>query len=202
MTGKSQQIKKPETQAPQQITPLSADQWGKLHWLAAFVWVLPKKLRYRFFSHFHSELRQFFSQEHKPEVSKEATMSLRVPFSGEIWLQGRTLRPTVRWVCSLSVSVGEQTINAVLELRRSPNGRTSVSILNGEAVVNALVTAVKKMSPNEQSWLWAFLDEALLDYEDYLMATDPELKRELEARLGEETVPFEELWLEVLKERE
>ncbi|MFA0747396.1 hypothetical protein [Fervidibacter sp.] len=51
-------------------------------------------------------------------------------------------------------------------------------------------------------WLWAFLDEALLDYEDCLMATDPELKRELEARLREETVPFEELWLEVSRERE
>jgi hypothetical protein len=48
-------------------------------------------------------------------------------------------------------------------------------------------------------WLWAFLDEALLDYEDCLMATDPELKRELEARLREETVPFEELWLAVFK---
>jgi len=51
-------------------------------------------------------------------------------------------------------------------------------------------------------WLWAFLDEALLDYEDCLMATDPELKRELEARLREETVPFEELWLAVSRERE
>jgi hypothetical protein len=46
------------------------------------------------------------------------------------------------------------------------------------------------------------LDEALLDYEDCLMATDPELKRELEARLREETVPFEELWLVVSRERE
>jgi hypothetical protein len=81
---KSQQVEKPETQAPQQITPLSADRWEKLHWLAAFIWVLPKKLRYRFFFHFHDELRQFFSQEHKPEVSEKATMSLRVPFSGEI----------------------------------------------------------------------------------------------------------------------
>jgi hypothetical protein len=201
-TEKSQQAEKPETQAPQQITPLSADRWEKLHWLAAFIWVLPKKLRYRFFSHFHDELRQFFSQEHKPEVSEKATMSLRVPFSGEIWLQGRALHPTVRWLCSLSVSAGEQTINAELELRRSPNGRVSASVLNGEAVVNALVTAVKQMSPDEQNWLWAFLDEALLDYEDYLMATDPELKRELEARLREETVPFEELWLAVSRERE
>jgi hypothetical protein len=201
-TIKTQQVEACEMEITQRPFPLSADLWEKLNWLVALIWMLPKRLRYRFFSHFHAELRQFFSQERRQRVSDKASVSLQILLSGELWLQGETLHPIIRWVGTISVSAGERTINAELELRRSPNGRVSVSVLNGETVVNALVTAVKQMPPNEQNWLWAFLDEALLDYEDYLIATDSELKRELGERLREETVSFEELWQEILRERE
>lgn len=48
-----------------------------------------------------------------------------------------------------------------------------------------LVAAVKAMTEAERDFLWALMDEALADYEDHLLATDPELIREHEEALRE-----------------
>lgn len=41
------------------------------------------------------------------------------------------------------------------------------------------------MTEAERDFLWALMDEALADYEDHLLATDPELIREHEEALRE-----------------
>jgi hypothetical protein len=41
------------------------------------------------------------------------------------------------------------------------------------------------MGKAERDYLWSLMDEALADYEDHLLATDPKLLREQEEALAE-----------------
>jgi hypothetical protein len=151
---------------------LSKKQRRKIEELAAVLWLLPKNLRYRFFSAFHPDLRRFFSEVERETLEPVAT----VEFSGAIH---------VRWVEDRAEA--ELTFDLApvrFKVRLSRSGRFRIEVENEECV-GELIEAVKKMRKVERDYLWTLMDEALADYEDYLLATRIKLIREHEEALAE-----------------
>ena len=148
-------------------TRLPKKQRRKVEELAAVLWLLPKKLRYRFFSAFHPDLRRFFSEVERETLEPATTVEL----SGAIH---------VRWVEDRAEA--ELTFDlapARFKVRLSRSGRFRIE-LDNEGCVEELIAAVKKMRRAERDYLWTLMDEALADYEDYLLATRIKLIREHE----------------------
>jgi hypothetical protein len=151
---------------------LSEERRRKVEEVAAVLWLLPAKLRYRFFSAFHPDLYRFFSEER--EAVGDAVVTVGV--SGTM---------QVRWAgkrAEAELSFGLPPARFKLRLGRS--GRFQVQVQN-EGVVEALVAVVKGLKRAERDYLWGLMDEALADYEDHLLATDPKLLREQEEALAE-----------------
>ena len=150
---------------------LSEERRRKVEEVAAVLWLLPKKLRYRFFSAFHPDLRRFFS-----EVEREALEPVTtVEISGAMH---------IRWVEDRAEA--ELTFDlapARFRVRLSRAGRFRIEADN--ECVEELISAVKKMRKAERDYLWTLMDEALADYEDYLLATRIEVIREHEEALAE-----------------
>lgn len=67
-----------------QITQIDPERKATLSWLAAIVWLLPKRFRYRFFSQFHPKLHCFFSQDKRMTVNETDALPLRLPVQGEL----------------------------------------------------------------------------------------------------------------------
>ncbi|MFA0730631.1 MAG: hypothetical protein LKKZDAJK_000781 [Candidatus Fervidibacter sp.] len=149
---------------------LTGKQRGNLYRLAAILWFLPSRLRYRFFSAFHDDLRRFFESQEAKEG--EAPTKAWV-WSGWASVQWEARRP--------KVILKFPDLPVAIEVRREKSGRFRVQLKDGER----LVAAVKAMTEAERDFLWALMDEALADYEDHLLATDPELIREHEEALRE-----------------
>ena len=70
--------------------------------LAATLWLLPTKLRYRFFSAFHDDLRRFFSEEER-EVAGDGTVTVGI--SGAI----TKCSPQRGWWGASSFSLGQSS---------------------------------------------------------------------------------------------
>ncbi len=174
---------------------LSDERYAALLWLAAVIGALPKRFRYRFFAHFHPELRAFFSQEPSTEVNDIEHLSL--PVQGELQLGRTGGRPTLHLTLAFAGVDGEG-LTVPLKVRWLVGSHRAVVRVEGsEGLVDRLVAIVKGLSAVEQALLWTLLDEALADYEDHLLATDPELVRGLEKRRQEEGRPLEEVWREM-----
>jgi hypothetical protein len=143
--------------------------------LAATLWLLPTKLRYRFFSAFHDDLRRFFSEsEEEREVVGDAAVTVGV--SGTM---------QVRWAgkrAEAELAFGLPPVRFKVRLSRA--GRFQVQV-DDEKVVETLIAIVKGMRKSERDYLWTLIDETLADYEDYLMAHDPELRRRLDEAYAE-----------------
>jgi hypothetical protein len=190
---------------------LTEEERQRIGWLAAILWLLPPKLRYRFFSAFHPDLRRFFEGQGDGE-GEAGEVVAKVAVSGEAWVrwegkrgkEGRGARGTgqvVGWKFLMPMEFGEQVLSVAIEVRQGKARRCRVRVEGGEGLVEALIAAVKGMREAERDFLWGWMDEALADYEDHLLATDPELAKELERRCAEEGLPFEVVWQEVIRER-
>jgi hypothetical protein len=141
--------------------------------LAATLWLLPTKLRYRFFSAFHDDLRRFFSEEEQEGVGDAA---VTVGVSGTM---------QVRWAGKRAEAELSFALPPVrFRMRLGKSGRFQVQV-DDEKVVETLIAIVKGMKKAERDYLWTLMDEALADYEDYLMAHDPELRRRLDEAYAE-----------------
>jgi hypothetical protein len=154
---------------------------------------LPPKLRFRFFSAFHPDLRRFFE---KQESGEGETREISAEVWGGAWVRWEMKRAkkgqgargkgqVVTWKFFVPMELSGQILRVVIEVRRERSGRFRVQVGNGEGLVEALVAAVKEMTESERDFLWTLMDEALADYEDHLLATNPELIREHEEALAE-----------------
>ena len=199
---------------------LTEEERQRIGWLAAILWLLPPKLRYRFFSAFHPDLRRFFEGQGDGE-GEAGEVVAKVAVWGEAWVrwerkrgkEGRGARgkervvtwkffvPIVPIVLIVPMKWGGQVLSVAIEVRQGKARRCRVRVEGGEGLVEALIAAVKGMREAERDFLWGLMDEALADYEDHLLATDPELAKELERRCAEEGLPFEVVWQEVIRER-
>ena len=173
-------------------------------WLAAILWLLPPKLRFRFFSAFHPDLRRFFEGQGDGE-GEAGEVVAEVVVWGKAWVrwegkpgkEGRRARgkeqvvtwkffvPIVPIVLIVPMKWGGQVLSVAIEVRQGKARRCRVRVEGGEGLVEALIAAVKGMREAERDFLWGLMDEALADYEDHLLATDPELIREHEEALAE-----------------
>ncbi len=172
-----------ETKPKRPTETLGGERKAALLWLAAVIGALPKRFRYRFFAHFHPELRAFFSQEPSTEVNDIEHLSL--PVQGELRLGRTGGRPTLHLTLA-SAGVDGEGLTVPLKVRWLVGSHRAVVRVEGsEGLVDRLVAIVKGLSAVEQALLWTLLDEALADYEDHLLATDPELVREHEEALLE-----------------
>lgn len=156
---------------------LTEKQRGNLYQLAAILWFLPSRLRYRFFSAFHDDLRRFFERQESQEAQEGEAPTKAWVWSGWASVQWEARRPKVIWEFP--------DLPVAIEVRREKSGRFRVQVKDSERLVAWLVAAVKAMTEAERDFLWALMDEALADYEDHLLATDPELIREHEEALRE-----------------
>ncbi len=174
---------------------LTEEERQRIGWLAAILWLLPPKLRYRFFSAFHPDLRRFFEGQGDGE-GEAGEVVAKVAVSGEAWVrwegkrgkEGRRARgkgQVVTWKFLMPMEFGEQFLSVAIEVRQGKARRCRVRVEGGEGLVEALIAAVKGMREAERDFLWGLMDEALADYEDHLLATDPELIREHEEALAE-----------------
>ena len=174
---------------------LTEEERQRIGWLAAILWLLPSKLRYRFFSAFHPDLRRFFEGQGDGE-GEAGEVVAEVVVWGEAWVrwegkrgkEGRRARGkerVVTWKFFVPMEFGGQVLSVAIEVRRERSGRCRVQVEGGEGLVEALIAAVKGMREAERDFLWGLMDEALADYEDHLLATDPELIREHEEALAE-----------------
>ena len=190
---------------------LTEEERQRIGWLAAILWLLPPKLRYRFFSAFHPDLRRFFEGQGDGEGEADEVVA-KVAVSGEAWVrwegkrgkEGRWARgkgQVVGWKFLMPMEFGGQVLSVAIEVRQGKARRCRVRVDGGKGLVEALIAAVKGMRESERDFLWGLMDEALADYEDHLLATDPELAKELERRCAEEGLPFEVVWQEVIRER-
>jgi hypothetical protein len=151
---------------------LSKKQKRKIEEVAAVLWLLPTKLRYRFFSAFHPDLRRFFSEVERETVEPATTVEV----SGSMH---------VRWVeDKAEAELIFEIAPARFKVRLKKSGRFRIEVDNEECV-EELIAAVKKMRKAERDYLWTLMDEALADYEDYLLATRIKLIREHEEALEE-----------------
>jgi hypothetical protein len=162
-------------------------------WLAAILWLLPPKLRFRFFSAFHPDLRRFFEKQGSGE-GEAREISAKV--SGEAWVRWEVKRAkkgqgargkeqVVTWKFFVPMEWGGQVLSVAIEVRQGKARRCRVQVEGGEGLVEALIAVVKGMTEAERDFLWTLMDEALADYEDHLLATNPELIREHEEALAE-----------------
>jgi hypothetical protein len=143
---------------------LSKKQLQRVEEIAAAIWLLPKKLRFRFFSAFHPDLRRFFSEVERETLEPATTVEI----AGAMH---------VRWVEDRAEA--ELTFDlapAHFKVRLSRSGRFQIEV--NEECVEELISAVKKMRKAERDYLWTLMDEALVDYEDYLLATRIKLVRD------------------------
>ncbi|MFA0768426.1 MAG: hypothetical protein OXFUSZZB_001754 [Candidatus Fervidibacter sp.] len=174
---------------------LTEEERQRIGWLAAILWLLPPKLRYRFFSAFHPDLRRFFEGQGDGE-GEAGEVVAKVAVSGEAWVrwegkrgkEGRRARgkgQVVTWKFLMPMEFGGQVLSVAIEVRQGKARRCRVRVEGGEGLVEALIAAVKGMREAERDFLWGLMDEALADYEDHLLATDPELIREHEEALAE-----------------
>ncbi|MDT7897172.1 MAG: hypothetical protein RRB24_03525 [Armatimonadota bacterium] len=174
---------------------LTEEERQRIGWLAAILWLLPPKLRYRFFSAFHPDLRRFFEGQGDGE-GETGEVVAKVAVSGEAWVrwegkrgkEGRRARgkgQVVTWKFLMPMEFGGQVLSVAIEVRQGKARRCRVRVEGGEGLVEALIAAVKGMREAERDFLWGLMDEALADYEDHLLATDPELIREHEEALAE-----------------
>jgi hypothetical protein len=150
---------------------LSKKQRQKVERVAAVLWLLPKKLRYRFFSAFHPDLRRFFSEVERETLEPATTVEI----SGSMH---------IRWVEDRAEA--ELTFDlapARFKVRLSRAGRFRIEVDN--ECVEELISAVKKMRKAERDYLWTLMDEALVDYEDYLLAARIKLIRKHEEASSE-----------------
>jgi hypothetical protein len=65
---------------------LTEEERQRIGWLAAILWLLPSKLRYRFFSAFHPDLRRFFEGQGVGE-GEAGEVVAKVAVSGEAWVR-------------------------------------------------------------------------------------------------------------------
>jgi len=65
------------------------------------------------------------------------------------------------------------------KVRLGKSGRFQIQVDDEKTVVETLIAIVKGMRKSERDYLWALMDESLAEYEDYLMAHDPEFLRRL-----------------------
>ncbi|MFA0766066.1 MAG: hypothetical protein BDTLLHRC_001019 [Candidatus Fervidibacter sp.] len=174
---------------------LTEEERQRIGWLAAILWLLPPKLRYRFFSAFHPDLHRFFEGQGNGEGEADEVVA-KVAVSGEAWVrwegkrgkEGRRARgkgQVVTWKFLMPMEFGGQVLSVAIEVRQGKARRCRVRVEGGEGLVEALIAAVKGMREAERDFLWGLMDEALADYEDHLLATDPELIREHEEALAE-----------------
>jgi hypothetical protein len=162
-------------------------------WLAAILWLLPPKLRFRFFSAFHPDLRRFFEKQGSGEGEAR---EISAEVSGEAWVRWEVKRAkkgqgargkeqVVTWKFFVPMEWGGQVLSVAIEVRQGKARRCRVQVEGGEGLVEALISVVKGMTEAERDFLWTLMDEALADYEDHLLATNPELIREHEEALAE-----------------
>jgi hypothetical protein len=162
-------------------------------WLAAILWLLPPKLRFRFFSAFHPDLRRFFE---KQESGEGEAREISAEVSGEAWVRWEVKRAkkgqgargkeqVVTWKFFVPMEWGGQVLSVAIEVRQGKARRCRVQVEGGEGLVEALIAVVKGMTEAERDFLWTLMDEALADYEDHLLATNLELIREHEEALAE-----------------
>ncbi len=175
-------------------------------WLAAILWLLPPKLRFRFFSAFHPDLRRFFekqesgegeAREISAEVWGEALVRWEMRWEVKRAKKGQGARgkeqvvtwkffvPIVPIVLIVPMKWGGQVLSVAIEVRQGKARRCRVQVKGGEDLVEELISVVKRMTQAERDFLWTLMDEALADYEDHLLATNPELIREHEEALAE-----------------
>jgi hypothetical protein len=144
--------------------------------LAATLWLLPTKLRYRFFSAFHDDLHRFFSEsEEEREVVGDAAVTVGVSGTMQVRWAGK------RAEAELAFGLPPVRFRVCL----SKAGRFRVEVDDGEKALETLIAVVKGMRKAERDYLWTLIDETLADYEDYLMAHDPELRRLLDEAYAE-----------------
>lgn len=156
---------------------LTEKQRENLYRLAAILWFLPSRWRYCFFSAFHDDLRRFFERQESQEAKEGEVPTKAWVRAGWAWVQWEARRPKVIWEFP--------DLPMVIEVRREKSGRFRVQVKGGKGLVTWLVAAVKAMTEAERDFLWALMDEELADYEDHLLATDPELIREHEEASAE-----------------
>jgi len=159
--------------------------------IAAVVSMLPPKQRYRFFSHFHPELKRHFSEGKYLDLVRKSPPQKETP----IW--------ACECECVLFLMKGRKELRAkvwfpihvlpyfppAVRLKicwKIGKGKVTMQLQRPEGLVELLVPTVKNMSEAEQRLLWTLLDEALVDYEDYLLANDPKWVERL-SRAREET---------------
>ena len=145
--------------------------------LAATLWLLPTKLRYRFFSAFHDDLYRFFSEvsEEEREVVGDAVVTVGVSGTMQVRWAGK------RAEAELAFGLPPVRFRVCL----SKAGRFRVEVDDGEKALETLIAIVKGMRKAERDYLWTLMDEALAEYEDYLMAHDPELRQRLDEAYAE-----------------
>jgi hypothetical protein len=115
-------------------------------------------------------LRRFFSVEREtlePVTTVEIAGAMRIR-----WVEDRA---------EAELTFDLEPVQFKVRLSRS--GRFRVEVDN--ECVEELISAVKKMRKAERDYLWTLMDEALADYEDYLLATRIELIKEHEEALAE-----------------
>ena len=179
--------------------------------VAAVVSMLPTKERHQFFSHFHPELKRHFSERKPLELDRKSPPQREILGEILVWaeykcvlffgLKGRKeLRLEVRFPIHV---IPDFLPDVWLEIRwEIGKGEVTVQLQKPERLVELLVPTVKIMSEAEQRLLWTLLDEALVDYEDYLLANDPKWVKRLSRAREETGRPLDEVVSEVFEQGE
>lgn len=162
----------------------------KVYAIAAVFYLLPKKWRHRFFSHFHGELREHFS---KPMERRGDAEQL----NGEPMLCLTLLTFGKDGFVSAEVYFAELRLLLRFHWRHS-NERKRFSLRNCDEVVYSLTEIVKSLDKDERRLLWTILDDAIVDYEDYLIANDPRWLERLNRARREKGRSLEKVRLKLL----
>lgn len=162
--------------------------------IAAIFGLLPKRWRYCFFAHFHSELREHFS---KPMKTQDEIKQL-----SEKILPCFTILSLRKDKCILKADVYFGGLTLPLRLCwKYSDGRRRFMLENSYEVVCELVEVVRSLGKDEQRLLWTILDDAIVDYEDFLIANDQRWLERLNRARKEKGRPLEKVRSELLGQR-
>ncbi|MCS7187855.1 MAG: hypothetical protein N3B10_07385 [Armatimonadetes bacterium] len=163
----------------------------KVYVIAAIIGLLPKRWRYRFFNHFHSELREHFAKPTRKHSCVGQLSEVSVPCTSLLSFERDGIALTVK------VRFNKSASSLWLHWKRV-NERGRFALENPEEIVRKLVEVVRGLNKSEQRLLWTILDNALIDYEDYLIANDPRWLKRLNRARKEKGRPFEEVRSELM----
>lgn len=164
---------------------------AKVYVIAAIVGLLPKRWRYHFFNHFHSELREHFAKPMRKHscIGKLSEASVSCTSLLSFGRDGITLTVKVHF---------DKSASSFWLHWKHVNERGHFALENPEEVVRKLVEVVRSLNKGEQRLLWTILDDALIDYEDYLITNDPRWLKRLNRARKEKGRPFEEVRSELM----